>query len=420
MILILLAGKALFVLFSGVSYEMDSATYLFYKVPYHHPPLYSLLLWLLQTLTRSVHVYVGVQLIIFCLLAGLSLSSWFRSTRARYVAACILALDPITGFFCSNLMSECLFMAFLLPWAATVTFYLEERAERRSYAILLLAAFLCAALYATRLAAILFPPFFIVMLLWRTRRLKAVLLPAIVFILAFQAFLVPVKLPYLVHYDTFAVTGFTGTNLWLNSCPLYPDSSIRANPTTEFERFLATRDTYEFTTANALIGVPIEAPDAAYTEFLEMKRYRPKELITFERELAGTAKRLILERPFAYLTRFALPSMIKPFYIDEVVPISKEVETRMERAFGHSLVKEVHYSSRTWSLYFTLLCIATIIHAMHRFRRRPATLPIALSWYYLLALPVLAAITPRYMLVLAPLILVSLLLVLLPAESSST
>jgi hypothetical protein len=419
MMLILLAGKVGFVLLRGVSYEMDSVTYLFYHVPFHHPPLYSLLLWLLQSLTHNVHVYVGVPLVLFCLVAGLSLSSWFKSTRARYLAACVVALDPITGFFCSNLMSECLFVSLLLPWTATVTYYLEEREDRRSYGILLLAALLGAALYATRLAAILFPPFFVVMLVWRTRTLRAVLLPALVYVLAFQAFLLPVKLLYYVRYDTFSVTAFTGTNLWNNASPLYPDSSIRTDPTTEFERFLATRDTEEFTTSNALTGWPIEAPESGYTQYLEMGRFRPRELTAFERELAGTAKRLILEKPVGYLTRFVMPNLVKPLHIDEMVPISPEVAATMERVFGYSMVREVRYSSRIWSLYFALLCAATIGLALRRFRCRPAAVPIALSWYYLLALPVVVAITPRYMLTLAPLILVGLLLALLPAERPS-
>jgi hypothetical protein len=406
--LLMLAGKTAYLAAAGVSYEMDTATYLNYAVPYHHPPLYSLFLLGLESLYPSVLLVASVQVLLFSAAAALFVLRFGGPAWRGAVVAGLLALEPVTSFFCSNLMSEGLFVPLLLAWTVLADVYLERAREGRplSGAAIALGG-VTALLYATRLPATICLPFVLVMLLWRTRDLRRTVLQALLLVVIVQACLLPVKLAYLQRYGSFSVTLFTGTALWNSASVLYPDSSVRQQPRSEFERFLAARDTGEFTIHAALMTDAIHDPRYAYDQFVRTRRFDVDQALEFERSLARTALRIIVESPLDYLIRVVAPNFLQPLRADEEIVISDEMTRLMQRRFDYRQAEDVRYRSWTWRIYLGLLFLVTAVHAARGRGDRQVTLLVLFCWYYAVALPVLAIVFLRYLIVLAPLIVMA-------------
>jgi len=409
LLLTLLAGKLCWLLLRGVSYEMDTATYLLFAVPYHHPPGYSQLLAVLLQLYPDVHLVAGTQALLFGLGGALFVARFAGGARRRAWAALLLAVDPATSFLCANLMSDALFLALLLPWLCLVASALRAPLTgRRTWVLLGTLGALSAALYATRLAAVILPLFFLIATYLSSFSFRRTALHGLLVLAAFNVSILPVKLLYWQRYGTFTVAAFTGSNLWNNAAVLYPDSSLRRRPETDFERFLATRGVEEFTTLNSLWSNHIHTPNSAYDTYLREHAMDFRQLRHFNAELARTAGRLIRENPLGYLTRFVLPNLAKPFVLDDEIAPSPEVETLVERTFGYHQPRIVLYRAWAWWIYAGLLLGASAALLAGASRRTlEAHLLVGFCWYYVLVLPWLSAISTRYLLPLTPVILVA-------------
>jgi hypothetical protein len=405
--LIILFWKGAAVLIMGVSYEMDSATYLLYVLPYHHPPLYAWFLQALEEVLPSVHFIALAQTTLFSLAAALTLCHFFRDRLPRHAMALLLAIEPTSTFFCSNLMSESLFSALLLLWLALLSEYLRQESRGAQWWLLGLLGVISAALYATRLAAIFFLPFFFLALLAWSRDLRRVLLHSLALVVVIELLLVPVKLPYLQHYGSYSLSMFTGTNLWNSASVLYPESTVRAQPETEFERFMSERGVDLLTPESALVGGPLDDPASGYRAFTEGRPISWEERKAFEKSLVRTGVALILEDPVGYWRLFVWPNLKKPIMKNEEVVILPWVADLMREHFGYGQRENVRYSRGWWRAYSVLSALLSLLWAIRRFRVRMVGLVVALTWYYWLAHGLGTAISLRYLLVLAPLILIA-------------
>jgi 4-amino-4-deoxy-L-arabinose transferase-like glycosyltransferase len=405
--LIILCWKGTALLIMGVSYEMDSATYLQYTLPYHHPPLYA---WFLQTLEKAlpaVNLIALAQTTIFSLAAALALCHFFRDRLPRYAMALLLAVEPTSTFFCGNLMSEALFSAFLLLWLAVLSEYLRQENRWAQWWMLALLGMLSAALYATRLAAIFLLPFFALALFAWSRNLRRLLLHSLALVVFMELLLVPVKLTYLQHYRSYSFAMFTGTNLWNSASVLYPESVRRAKPETEFERFMSKRNLDLLTTESALVGGPLDHPACGYRAFTEGRRFSWEQSKAFEESLARTGVAMILENPAGYWRLFVWPNLKKPVTTNEEVHILPWVADLMRERFGYNQSENVKYNRAWWQAYSALTALLLLLCAKGRFRVGMVGLIVALVWYYWLAHGLGTAISLRYLLVLAPPILVA-------------
>ena len=397
-------AKLIYLALWGVSYEMDTATYLNDAIPAHQPPLYAMFLRFFVTRRLGVWAVAAAQILLFSLAAAVFASRLVPDRRRRLVAVGLLALDPATAFTCVNLMSEALFLPLLLIWISLVDIYVD-RVRRGATTWLGWIGFVLAALYSTRLAAIVFVPFVLLVVLVCRPGWKRGLGHALLCVVVFQAFVVPIKLLYQKRWGSYSMTLYSGASLWNSASPLYPDSSVRRQPRTDFEKFLATRDPEEFTTWAALQTDTTNDPERAYDQWVRAHVRSPLELRDFERRLARTAIRIILESPFEYVRRFVLPNYVQPLRTTEVIAIDARVTQLMERRFGYRQDADVVYRPWVWQAYFALLCAATAAFAARRRRVRSTAVLLGFCWYYCLALPWLAAVFIRFLLILAPLIL---------------
>jgi 4-amino-4-deoxy-L-arabinose transferase-like glycosyltransferase len=398
-------GTALFVM--GVSYEMDSATYLQYALPYHHPPLYA---WFLQALEKAmpaVHLIALAQTTIFSLAAALALCHFFRDPLTRYAMALLLAIEPTSTFFCTNLMSEALFSALLLLWLVFLSEYLRQENRWAQWWMLGLLGMVTAALYATRLAAIFLLPFFVLALFAWSRNLRRLLLHSLALVLFIELLLVPVKLTYLQHYSSYSFAMFSGTNLWNSASVLFPESARRERPETEFERFMSKRNLELLTTESALVGGPLDHPGCGYRAFTEGRRFSWEQSKAFEKSLARTGVALILENPTGYWRLFVWPNLKKPITKNEEVRILPWVADLMRERFGYNQSENVKYNRAWWQAYAGLAALLSLFCAMGRFRVGMVGLIVALVWFYWLAHGLGTAISLRYLLVLAPPLLIA-------------
>ena len=410
-LLILLAGKTLYLVLGSVSYEADTITYLNALIPFHHPPLYSMLLHLLRGIYASVYVIGGVQVLLFVLAGALFATRFIRTARRRYAFAVILALEPTTAFFCTNLMSEGLFVPLLMVWAGLIDGYLQENSKAGAIRLIPWIALVSALLYATRLVAVILVPFIPLLYLVRRRNLKIAAWHAIVLLVMFQALLVPFKLIYLQKHGSFSIMLFTGTPLWNSASVLYADSSVRTNPQTEFERFLAQRDLDEFTTDAALTTAALFDPDYAYDQFLRQRPRTTDERLELENSLVRTSMKIILGNPLGYVNRLVLPSYLGPLRADETVVISPQQTRVMQAQLGYRQKEDVSYRSLTWRIWLGVLVVVTVVQLALRRGGTGATVLLALSWYHTLVLPAISVVFIRYMLIVVPWVLMAVWLV---------
>jgi len=400
----LLAAKLAGVAVLGITYEMDTVTYLATPIPFHHPPLYAILVALSRAVRPDAWSIVVAQSVVFSAAAAAAVRRFAAGSGTRFAVAAIVAVEPTSTFFCANLMSESLYAAALLACFTATAAYLDARAPAtRLVWVAALGAGL-ALLYATRLAGLFAVPFFLAVLLVRTRPVGRAVVHAVLVVVVMQVCLVPAKLAYLDRYGAYTINLFTGANLWNSASVLYADSSIRRSPQTEFERFLASRPADPVTTADALDGIPIHGADSAFTRYVERRPMTVDERRAFERSLGATATRLILENPIGYLERFVIPNLWKPLGTNELIPITPEAARAVRLALGHERAVPVTYKRLTWWIATAAWLALVALAAVPRLRDARAVALLAYVGYTWAVTGLVASISLRYLLVLVPLL----------------
>jgi len=399
LLLAIVAGKLLWVVFSGVHVYPDSLNYLSTVWHYDYPAGYPLFLRIVQLLGGGLTSIAVVQ----CLLFGLGAVYLIRVVASTWkqavLYAFVLALEPLSGFLCTSIMSEGLFLPFLMVWLGLV---IQLPLTYFSWRHLMVIGVLAGLLYSVRFAMV-FPVSFVVLYLLfekRTGRMR-ILLPLYV-VIGMQLVLVPLRLQQRQQFGTWQINGFTGANLWNNTAFLYPGSEAQSQPQGAFETHLQHFPDSVFDQERAITSQHIwdtTAPFRSYAETLPFaERWQANAL-------AGeTGMSLLKSHPGSYLSNFVWPNLAKCYTTPETIDVYR-YRDRLEKEYGHTDNLVFRFKNGYWwvlTAMFLSLCVFFLFRKDMRTRR--ISLWLGTIGALLFVLPFVAPLNLRYLYTLAPFI----------------
>jgi len=404
--LIIFLLKCSYLLIFGQTVEIDSYGYAECTLHFEYPPTYPYFLYFLRSVYASLFFVAIVQVFLFSVCASL-FTNYFFAGKKSLLAAILLGIEPVTSLFCSNIMSECMFISVLMLWIILVYDFFAE--SKKSFLKVFLIGVLAGILYSVRFAGILFLFFFIVMILANKEKRKYFLSSIVILFISFHLIILPVRIKYKMVFDTYFFNGFTGELLWNNASAIYLQSGVRKNPETDFEKFVAQTDTANFTIEKAITGRQLWEPDLAYRSYMLEKQYGFNDLPKASTEAGNTALKIIRESPFSYFKMYVLPSFFQAFLTAPKMEMQKYAAYFSETYHTASL-RTPFYSAFYWIFYFSLLSICTLLYIIKKMKNIFCKTIFQLSWLYIIILPFISIPESRHYLILAPLILFAAIL----------
>ncbi|MCS7074150.1 MAG: hypothetical protein NZ108_06760, partial [Bacteroidia bacterium] len=190
----------------GPAYETDSPGYLLAVRSYYHPPLYGLFLFVLKLVGKNLYFFAIAQTLIFSVLAAWCIQQWYKQFSTKLITAFLIGIDPLSSFFCRDMMAECLFIAGLLGWLGCCMKFQQNLKVTWLKWIGVSMAFV----YLTRLIGIVLPIIWTITVLLvpnlRIHWLKNSMIP----LLVMQLTLLPVRITYWYSFGSPALQAFGG------------------------------------------------------------------------------------------------------------------------------------------------------------------------------------------------------------------
>lgn len=404
--LIVFLLKLGYLFINSYAVEIDSYGYFVCILHFEYPPVYPYFLYILRNIYPDLFFIAFVQVILFSLSSAILLRYLFNKKQFLLVAAIVMGLEPVTSFLCSNMMSECLFLTVLFPWLIVVHRYFQDKTNSKSKIFLI--GVLSGVLYSIRFAGLPFLLFFSLLLVIDQLKRKELFLSLLLLFIGFQATILPLRMKYKILFDSYQINAFTGAVLWNNASTIYLSSKLYKNPETNFEKYLVTRDTTNFSPYNALKGRQLWEFNLPYRNYFSEKGYRFQDYPKASKEVMVTAIKIITDHPFLYFKNFVLPNFLQVFLEDEYQDMSA-YNNYFQTTFNAFPAKTVVYHRYYWLFYFALLIISTAIYLLSKNRLLLCKIILNLSWLYVLALPFISILAIRLYFILVPFIVLSLL-----------
>jgi hypothetical protein len=411
--IILFSLKVVYLCIFGVSVEPDSFKYIFCVFDFEYPPLYPYFLRLIEIIYPSLELVSILQILIFSCTAALFIIYFSGNRKQAVVFSLLLGLDPISSHFCTDILSEALFIPLLFCFVIAIHSFFKR--DKYSIFIVLTIGIIAALLYLTRFAGLLLLFIFLLYSVITPIHRKQLWLTIILAIISFQIVLIPVRIKYKQIVGTYRIPDNSGATLWNNASVLYIGSSAQTNPTTDFEKFLIHSDTSQFNTTNAIKGYQVNSPQFPFRSYIAEKHYTQLNGFIPSNEARITAVKLIKEHPWAYLTKFVVPNFLQFFSEGQ----HNKATVYGDNFKGKHLVKEYHsinnYPRVEWRILYTLLVLSILLYLLGR---RPLISSIILGIFslYMIILPFTCPLMMRYELILFPLILSSLFMQVLKLQ----
>lgn len=392
--LLVVVAKIVGVLIIGFHYEQDTPRYLLNIRHLYNPPLYSLILRIFTKIYQNIHFVILMQALSFSFL--ITISS-FRGKQNYLFWAIFWALEPISTFYCSNLMSEWLFIAILFAcfneWIS-----LNQTFHYKNLFYFVSCSFL---LYMTRYVGL---TFFIFYLFYEglnsiLGKNRGFIKNSILAIIIFFTLSIPIRWINYFTFNTFSINAYDGLNWWNSASVLYPNSNVQKNPTSDFEKFLKLFPDSIFSTHNALMTNHMWMDSLPAIIYAEKNQLSPSEMNTI---LKKTAFRLIYEEPLSkYFEKFIIPNFFKPFNLKiETIGISITYHY-IENFFGPHQLPNFDYHYQIVILLFVLILIVFLLQPLHFLN--------GFLIFYYLSILMTSAIFMRYLYVILPFAMYSLL-----------
>lgn len=376
--------KSILVILWGYHYEQDTPRYLLNIRHLYNPPLYPIVLRLLTKIYVNLYSVILLQTLIFSILV--SLFSCFGKKNSIFYSL-FWAFEPISAFFCSNLMSEWLFLAIL--WASYILWYFyNENSNFKNLTLFTCSAFL---LYMTRYVGITWFIYFIFYQFFfnKSNPWKHLILSILIFFIL----TIPVRVVHYYTFQTFRVSAYDGLNLWNSVSVLYPKSSVQKNPQNEFERFLLNFSDSIFSTENALLTHHMWNDSFPALAFASKYHLNPVEINDI---VQNTAIRLINENSWSsYFYYFVLPNFLKIFKLKEEKINIEPTYFYIENFFGKHQRPDFVYRYE-WIL---MLLFIILIHLIYK----PLDYLNGYILFYWIFISFTSAIFMRYLYVVFPL-----------------
>ena len=399
--------KLLYFLKNGIVIETDSYSYLECILNFYYPPYYPYFLYFLRIIYPSLYLVIVAQIILFSLSISIFLKYFINNKKLILISAILIGIDPSTSFFCVDIMPECLFITFLFPWFILLHYNIKDKVNSTTRLFLL--GVLAGILYSIRFAGIIFMAFPLFLFLFYRLKRKGIFKAILLIFFGFQIIILPIRIKFQYTFDTYRFNGFTGCVLWNNASAIYNYSDIRKNPKTKFEKHLSKQDTNLFITHNSIFRArQMWSPDFPYRTYMAKYKYKFEDIYKVSPELTITALKIIFEKPGLYIKKCVIPNFLLVFKRDEF-PCKGPYNDFVLNTYHFDYNKKSVYNKHNkWTFYFILL----IISSFNFFRKSKelfCTISISLCWYYILILPFINILVPRFCLIMTPFILLCLL-----------
>lgn len=278
------------------------------------PPLYPLLFrWLLQVPGFPWGI-VALQTGLFSAAIALLSVALFNSRKLLYLFATAVALDPNSAHFAAAISPEALFLTFTGFTLACFHLYLRNPSPLGLSLVIIGSA--CA--FLTHYQGLILPIACLGYLLFFPIHRRYFFRTALIFIVGFQACLLPFRLLNANSLDTWRINALTGYSLWNNASMFYCNSVIRSSPRTDFETWLAYKPCSEYTSAHALNAWHLSDPGASVNQYIRKQGIQGNQLTVFTDDLFRTAMSIIIQHPADYLMRFCVPNLKQIYQADEL------------------------------------------------------------------------------------------------------
>lgn len=382
--------KVIFVCFIGFHYEQDSPRYLLNIRHLYNPPLYSLVLRLITKIYLNLYAVIIFQTFIFSVI--ITIFS-FRQKQNHILWAIFWALEPFSTFYCSNLMSEWLFIALLfacyVQWKILHLYY--------NYQNLTFFIFYIFLLYMTRYVGFTFFIFFLLYEIFiliqqkNFEKFKYIIFSLLLFfILSF-----PIRIIHYLTFKTFTVNAYDGLNLWNSISVLYPGSNVQKNPQNNFEKFLKNYPDSVFSTFNALMTHQMWKDSLPALHYANINHLSPAELNAILKE---TSYRLLKEESvITYFQKFVIPNVLKPFELKRESIGIQVTYKYIQNVFGNHILPDFEYQYEGILLLILILIVNFLLKNLH-------FLNLYLIFYWL-SIIITSAIFMRYLYAIIPLAL---------------
>jgi hypothetical protein len=405
---IIFALKLLYVFLFGLRIEIDSFNYVFNTLSFEYPLLYPSFLHFAHIIYPGLGLIPVLQSFIFACCAAAFIHYVSTNRKQAFLFAILLGLDPVSGFFCTDIMSESLFISILFCWIILIYHFFRNKEYSKIHVFII--GCVGALLYLDRFAGIIFVLAFLVISVIFTIHRKRVLLTILITVIGFQLTLLPVRIKYKEVFGTFRINGFTGAMLWNNASVIYPNSAIQKKPRTSFEKLLSQCDINAFNEYNALKARQLNEPSLPFRLFISKQKYKPQDAPKVSDEAGSAALRLISTQPWQYFRRYVIPNAAQ-FFFDGEYTVNA---TAYCRNFGDDYLPEhyrpiVPYTRLEWSAVFISLLFSAWLYLKGR-RPLIAGIVILVSCCYLFILPFVCTVAIRLELIIFPITLSALFL----------
>jgi hypothetical protein len=401
--LCLTVGKLLLLIANGYLYaDIDSQSYLTPGANLYHPPGYMLFLWLARQCWDNTF-FIGL---LHCIIWGFGLSILIAEIRMAWLYWAIIGImivEPTGNFFTQCILSEVLY----IPAVSIGLWALKQYIMYRKYQWVILSGIFLGGAYLIRYSGFLIGMPAFVVLVFISKLKKRYISHAILFFVAFQLIILPVRAYFYLNFDTWQFNGFSAMYLWNSTSVIFPGSAVQRAPQTPFEKWAASYPDSVFTfTATVHTGAlwSAELPLTAY-----IRRYpdwQAKQIFDFADTLMQTNRKLLLSHPLKYITVFILPNLVHSWYFDDCNPYMQLLPlfSSLTITGSSSVFCYPSYLTQITYLSFIVLLITIIYSSISG--QWILTLPAILWLLSFICLSCLAVLFPRFVITYLPLTLV--------------
>lgn len=376
----------------GFHYEQDTPRYLLNIRHLYNPPLYSLILRFITILYANLYFTIILQTFVF---SAIITFFAYREKQNHRIEALFWAFEPFSTFYCSNLMSEWLFIALL--YACYVEF---KKFQYNFHIYNLFSLIVCSfLLYMTRYIGITFLFYFILYLIFHAiQEKKFILIKTIgIAIMVFLVLSIPIRIINFYTFGTWAVSAYDGLNFWNSVSVLYPSSQVQKNPQSDFEKFLSNYPDSIFSTHNALMTNHMWMDSFPALAYAQKNHLSPTELNTVVTQTA--VKIFTLNSIYDYFQKFVLPNFLKPFQLKKE-KIGIEITYHyIENFFGRHQLPDFYYRYEFILFLLSILFMNLFLKPLHFFNNYLI--------FYWVFIGLTSAIFMRYLYVIIPFALYS-------------
>lgn len=322
-----------------------------------HPPLYPLFLKGILTIGYFPWSIIVFQVVLISFSLAFLAVVIFNSRKLLYVFAVMMCLDPITAHFTAAISPEILFISISLLTLSCFHLYLRSPSGLLLAFVIILSAFS----FMAHFQGLILPVSCLIYLLFFPIHRRYYFRTVLIFLVGFQATLLPFRFMHYLQNDTFRINGLTGYSLWNNASILYCNSVLRVSPRTDFETYIAYKPCSDYTQNHSLDAWHIINPSSSVNQFIRKNKLAKANLVLFSDELFRSALSIIIQHPIDYLSRFVVPNFRQVFVSDEIRESLHSFDTKSSTGVLKNSIPGYMYFNRYFAWFVAGLMVFNLL-----------------------------------------------------------